>query len=180
MNSKILKNLNKAHQSKEKMLRILENTDSDQLIFAPDVQNWNMLQVAEHCKNIESSVLFMLNKYRDYPSKPTGLKESINAFTLKLALNSGFKYKVPPIKNLIPEGKSSLQDIKREWKEVRSNLVVYLESFPDEKLNQTIFKHPSAGFLNIVNTVDFIHNHTVHHLKQIQRLNKAYNKLNQK
>lgn len=180
MNSRLIRNINKANQSKEDMLMTLANTEQDQLLFKPDLQNWNMLQVAEHCKNIESSVLYMLNKYRNYPFRPTGIKEGFNAFLLKLALNSGIKFKVPPIKNLIPEGKNSLKKINDDWNEVRIELEKYLENFPDERLNHTIFKHPSAGFLNIINTVDFIHNHTKHHQKQIERLKKAFKKENNK
>lgn len=179
MNSKLLKKINKAHQSKDGMLQLLENTDPDLLLFKPDDESWNMIQVAEHCKNIESAVLFSLNKYRDYPSRPVGIKQTFNALLLKIALNSRFKYKVPAIKGLVPEGKSSLQEIKNEWNNVRNKLIKYLENFPEVKLNHAVFKHPHAGFLNIVNTIDFIHNHTLHHQKQISRLSRTYREMNE-
>jgi len=175
MHPKLLNKVNKAAKSQQMMISELNNPDPELLIFKPDVNSWNILEVVEHCKNVDALTFTYLKKYQDYPSRPAGIKENIRGILLKLALKGGFKFKVPN-KSLLPEGKFSPQELAEKWIAIRMEIIKFLETFPEEKLNHAIFKHPRAGYITIVQTIDFINDHTIHHRNQISRIKETYGK----
>lgn len=174
MHPKISNKLDKAAVSQLQMISEIMDSNLKLILFKPDEQSWSILEVAEHCHNIESAIINNLIKYKDYPSQSAGIKAFINFILLKVAMKGGLRFKAPPIKGLSPEGKHSPEEITSNWKRIREKLIQYLEVFPDEKLNHTVFKHPRAGFITISQTVDFINDHTLHHLKQIDRIKQNY------
>jgi len=156
------------------MLKEIAHDNYSLLSYKPNEGSWSILEVVEHCKNIETSILYSLIKYKDYPSRNLGIKEALSFGLLKLAMFGGFKFKVPPIPGLFPGGKASPNEISVSWNDTRKNLVAYLESFPHDKIDHSVFKHPRTGYINIVQTIDFINDHTLHHQKQIKRIQKSF------
>ncbi|MDQ3393971.1 MAG: DinB family protein [Bacteroidota bacterium] len=174
MHPKLLKEIIEAADSQGQMLHTILNADPALQKYKQDPHSWNLLEVGEHCKNIETSILINLIKYQDFPSRNSGMRDHYNAFLLKVAMKAGFRFKVPPIKNLLPVGNLTVEEVADSWRKIRNELLAYLEVFPEHKINHTVFKHPRAGYLTIVQTIDFINDHTLHHQNQLKRITSNY------
>lgn len=163
---------------KDELISIILSCSDDERHYKPDDKTWNMIEVAEHCHNIEKGVLFILNRNLKTLIKPSGLGEMVRSKILSLFLFLPIRYKAPKVQGILPEGNVDLEKIISEWSGTRKKLEEYLDHFPDEKLGFLVFKHPIAGKLNLKQTLKFLHEHTAHHHTQLHRLKKLYLKSN--
>jgi len=67
------------------------------------------------------------------------------------------------------------QELINKWDRSRKEFRDYLGDFDSDKLQYFIFKHPIAGKLNILQALEFINYHMIHHQKQIERIKKLNN-----
>ena len=148
---------------------ILINSDGRQLSFAPESKKWNMLQLIDHLVKVERNTLDFMKRF-DFArsNQKLGLLSYFNSFLLKILLLSPLKFKVP-VASVEAEVKDKTL-LLTEWEQLRSEMREYLNSFPLDKKDNFIFKHPSAGKLNIVQTIQFLNFHLAHHKPQIKRL----------
>jgi uncharacterized damage-inducible protein DinB len=88
---------------------------------------------------------------------------------LTLALRYRKKIKAPAI---LPEptGNRTFKEWRREWEASRRQWQQLLENTPEKLLQKELFKHPLAGYLTLRQTLDFITEHTLHHVAQVKRL----------
>lgn len=100
---------------------------------------------------------------------PSSLSNHIKSFLLKLALQSGRKYKAPAPVATVPDT-AILSDLRKEWDDVRFTLEDVLTETPDDLLDKCLFKHPFAGPLTLPQTLTFLQDHFDHHLRIIQQL----------
>ena len=68
----------------------------------------------------------------------------------------------------------------KKWGTIRSSLKEYIDKFPKEYLDKEIFKHPIAGWLNLLQTINFLQNHFDHHKLQILKRIEEYKTINNK
>lgn len=169
---------NLVEKRKDELIEIILSCSEEERNYKPDDKSWNMIEVAEHCHNIEKGVLFILNRNLKTLTKSSGLKELVWSKILSLSLFLPIRYKAPKIQGILPEGNLNLEKIITEWDSTRKKLEEYLDHFPDEKLGFLVFKHPLAGKLNLKQTLRFLHEHTAHHHIQLHRLKKLYLKNN--
>lgn len=100
---------------------------------------------------------------------PSSISNHIKSFLLKLALQSGRKYKAPAPVATVPDT-AILSDLRKEWDDVRFTLEDVLTETPDDLLDKCLFKHPFAGPLTLPQTLTFLQDHFNHHLRIIQQL----------
>lgn len=138
----------------------------------PAAEAWNLAQVCHHIWLAEDSTLRFVTQKT--PLKPTFIQK-IRSFVLgnvlKVLLKTPLKFKAPKVVLTdINRQTMSYDQIMERWQETAKAWESYLATFPSEKNNLHIFKHPIAGPLNIEQTLRFLITHCQHHQFQLERI----------
>ena len=91
-------------------------------------------------------------------------------WVLKLSQRFPFKFKAPGYLVEHTPTSEPLADLVQRWNAERGKLRKFLEEIKDEDLHKLVYKHPVAGYLNVLQALDFMNEHFRHHLPQINRL----------
>lgn len=135
--------------------------------------DWSAAQVLYHLWLSEKGTAESLKKKLNDPDarkEKAGLSASLRAYALRRALkNKRAKFKAPPIVADIPE-KPDYTVLKSDYLTTRDELYKILALFDRETAGSAIFKHPRAGKINILQTLDFLQDHLDRHADQIRRI----------
>lgn len=142
--------------------------------FKPSAESWNMLQVLEHMVITEQmSIRYLVTKGLLKSKKAGGKWHLFRGLYLSFMLKSPLKFKVPEVKGIKPKGETKKEVLIQDWASSRRQLQSFLEEFPEDKLNDLIFRHPVAGWLTIGGTLRFFADHISHHRQQLSRIRKS-------
>ncbi|HEY8403438.1 MAG TPA: DinB family protein [Flavobacteriales bacterium] len=161
----------------DKFLAALEAFSEEQLVSKEDSENWSPNQVMEHLLIAESGTLgYMLKKTSGGWDALPEVDNLSNPEAVGLIdrLNSTMRIKAPAI---LPEptNKISKDELIAKWKQLRTELELFVHSIPHKNLNKMVFRQPSAGPMNIIQTLQFMEAHVGHHLHQIERIKRKNN-----
>jgi hypothetical protein len=146
----------------------LDSLNEEQRKFSTDSEKWNSLQVVLHLMTAEKLSLFYMKRKADSSEEfmTSGFLSKIRLLVLKIAFSLPFKYKAPRITD--STGKEpEYEKLKSDWKTVRSELKLFIETLDKKILKSEILKHPRVGMINMEQALDFMLTHIVHHKKQI-------------
>lgn len=172
MQPALQKSFDRMEASRLRILKLAQPLSEPQVHASPGPGEWSVVQVLEHIVTIELTVLRAVQKQLAKAElRPSGIGTGFRSLLLTLALRYRKKFKAPAI---LPEptGDRSLAEWQREWEASRRQWRQVLESVPEKLLRKELFKHPRAGYLTLGQTLDFITEHTHHHVAQVQRLAK--------
>lgn len=160
--------------SRNRLLDELAGLDDDQLNIAPAAGKWSINQHIAHLVLVEDAALANIRYKLQQQDKlqDNGFAQTVRAFLMKLALQSGRKYKAPAIVADVP-ATCHLPELRQQWDQVRFELEDELTSFPQQLLEKGVFKHPMAGYLTISQTLAFIQDHFIHHKRIVQAQKEA-------
>ena len=80
------------------------------------------------------------------------------------------KYNAPKhLKANTPEA-VALEELDRRWTVLRNDLLQFLESIEESNVHKLVYKHPIAGRFDVIQCLQFMREHYLHHLPQIKRL----------
>lgn len=172
-----MKKLAKKHQElielKNAWLTQIKDIPAEKLNHKNSEDEWSLTQVFSHIIESETGT----NKYINYKLKEidslanTGFKNMLNSMGLNSALKSNKKFKAPQVVSN-PTNNLTYTEIKEQWDKSREYLAKTVSDYPSNAIKKAIFKHPKVGYLNILQTLDFLINHIKHHQKQLDRLIK--------
>ncbi|NMM48434.1 DinB family protein [Marinigracilibium pacificum] len=164
--------LKKFHLS---FLDTLENEPAEFLFFKLNEEKWNSAQIINHLMKVEKNTFDFISHF-DFNRKKekTGIRNLINSFMLNAFLKSTMKAKVPT-KAIEPDENPDIETMIQFYREHTIKFEKFIDQFPQDKLDFFIFKHPLAGKLNILQTIEFLTNHSLHHSIQITKLKRIYN-----
>jgi len=169
MLAKLQKDFDTLNNSLDQTLRYMDGLSIEKL-FASNSGEWNSAQILNHLMDAEKGTLAYLTKKMQTPKDeiPTGgLPSKIRSILLGRALrNDNKKFKAPPMRSELPE-RPNYDNVKSEYLEVRKKLGLLLEQFDKTMVGKAYFKHPVAGRITIVQTMEFLKNHHDRHVKQI-------------
>lgn len=172
MNKELEQSYHQLIETKKAFLKRIKEKTVEQQAFKPDESSWSMVEVFEHILLSEGGILKYLKKRPPAETEyKVGLKSKIAYAAAAQFYKSSGKVKVP-IKGLTPEGKRSLDDLIQESDENNAFIHSIIVDFPEEKLKYSVFKHPVSGAMTMQNTIKFFNNHIVHHVHQLNRLEK--------
>ncbi len=133
--------------------------------------DWSLIQVLNHIIDVERGTCgYVFNKLtseKELP--PIKIKNKIASFILNKNLKSDKKFKAPAIVSN-PSNSETLEQVLEKWDETRFNWQELIETFPRDLSKKAVFRHPLAGNLNILQTLEFMYNHLKHHQPQIEKL----------
>lgn len=149
----------------------LDSLYDEQRHYSLEPEKWNSLQIALHLKTSEKLSLIYMKRKADSNEELTksGFLSKIRLLVLRIAFNLPFKYKAPRITD--STGKTpKYENLKSDWKTVRSELKSLIQDLDEEILRSELLKHPRVGMINMKQALDFMLTHLVHHKKQIERI----------
>lgn len=166
---KLEKKYNKLNESLDKLLEYTDSLSQDKLNQSPEGK-WNASQIFYHLKESEQGTLAYLTKKIQAPVDEVeggGLRSKIRAFFLSKALRSRKnKFRVPSVFKEIPDN-PSYNDTRSEYLETRKKFGMLLDRFDKKMMGKAYFKHPRAGKITIMQTLEFLKDHFDRHADQI-------------
>jgi hypothetical protein len=158
-------------KSRNKLLNDLQGIDDTLLNTCPAEGKWSIGQIAAHLLQVEQLTIgYIQNKLsKEEELHTTSIKNMVSSVILKVALNSGMKFKAPKVAASVPDV-VSLDKVRTQWDETRYKLEDLLTEIPPAMLDKCLFRHPYAGMLNASQTLTFLQDHFNHHLHQINHL----------
>lgn len=175
MNKDLKQSYQQFINTKRTFLGLIKEKTQEQQTFKPSEDEWNMLEVLEHILISEGGILGYFKKNPPAETEyKVGLKSKM-AYALLAKLYKSSKKVKAPIKILNPKGDKSLKELLGQADKYNILLQSIIMDFPEEKLKYSVFKHPVSGAMTMQNTIDFFTNHILHHLHQLNRLEKHAN-----
>lgn len=133
---------------------------------------WSAMQVLHHLILVEQNALAYVRKKLSYQPvlEKSGLLTALRMALLRVALISPIKFKAPrsAAAERIPEA-ANFADTRALWDKARADWTAFLEQMPDELNEKAVFKHPRAGRLSWVQTLEFLAGHFARHQRQVRR-----------
>jgi len=171
MNTELSTALEAFSQARIDFIKKVEDIPREQRSQHP-AEGWNILQVMEHVITSEVGTLEYMKKktlapYADIPL--AGEESEAGSAQLNRALQSEKKWKAPDVLP-DPTGAQSFDNMLAYWDNLRGKYRVFLDELNPGYYNRAIFKHPFSGRLNLIQTIDFLTNHIVHHGYQVDRI----------
>jgi uncharacterized damage-inducible protein DinB len=164
------KSFDRMEASRFRILQLAESLSEPRAHVSPAPGEWSVVQVVEHMVTIDAMVLKFVQKQLTRPDlRPAGIGTWMRAVLVTLALRYRKKIKAPAVLPP-PTGSRSLAEWRDEWEASRRQWRETLEAVPEKLRHKELFKHPLAGYLTLGQTLDFITEHTLHHVPQVQRL----------
>jgi hypothetical protein len=74
---------------------------------------------------------------------------------------------------MVPDGNTSLSELRHQWEENLSWLRDYLDTLRPEDLQRAVFRHPIAGPMTVAQTIHMARLHFDVHFRQISKLKSS-------
>ena len=136
----------------------------------PEDGGWSPGQVLAHVIEAERMSLAYVRKKTQAPEsiRQRSLRHWFNGVVLSTAMRTPLKFQVPPTVGEPPDN-VVLEELQRDWQEVREGWRELLNSFPPQLHNKTVYRHPVAGPLSMDQSLAFLVRHLERHARQIRR-----------
>ncbi|MEM1054071.1 MAG: DinB family protein [Bacteroidota bacterium] len=156
---------------------VLDSFSREALAWRPAPDAWSATDVLEHLIRTERGYLVRLGRQiaAGENRKPVGAP-SLEAFQkLSTFLRSDRKTRVPEAVARLagPSGDADYGELRATWDGLDDAWRQRLAEVPDELREAGLVGHPIAGALTAEATVQFVTDHTRHHLHQLNRLRNA-------
>lgn len=165
----------KLEESRNSLLAELEGIDEELLNTPAAEGKWSVNQIVAHLIQSEQLInSYIQRKVKEEETLQTGtIVQEFRSLLLRMALNSGMKFKAPAAVAQVPQ-QVSLPSLRNQWDAARYQLEDTLTELPHELLDKCVFRHPYAGMLTIGQTLVFLQDHFNHHARQIIRLRRQW------
>ena len=168
---KLQKKFDKLEQCTNELIKKMQTHTHKELNKPLEKNKWSAFQHLEHLILVETASINYIAKKINFASKvkDAGLKNKLRFSLLKLYFVFPIiKAKAPTTVANVPN-ESDLVSIEARWKKKRQSLIDILSLVDDHMLPKEFFKHPIAGKLNLLQTLDFLTTHLNHHKKIVYK-----------
>jgi len=174
MRKELLKAFEAAEADRKALLAKLDAYGEDVLTRKPAPDAWSVVEVLAHLVKAETGTLNYLRKKLEVgghrkASPFAGLRKSFLNFVLGLPI----KFKAPKVAQLDKGVSMSYAEAKAQWIAVREGLGNEYQRIDEALIVHDLFKHPFAGKLNLVQSTEFMRQHMLRHVGQVERTLKA-------
>lgn len=170
MRKELLKAFEAAETDSKALLSKLDTFGEDVLTRKPDPDAWSVVEVLAHLIKAETGTLNYLRKKLEVgghqkASPFAGLRKAFLNFVLGLPI----KYKAPKVAQLDKGVYMSYAEARAQWNAVREGLGTEYQRIDEKLIAHDLFKHPFAGKLNLVQSTEFMRQHMLRHIGQVER-----------
>ena len=156
-------------RTRRALLEDLANLNEDQLKKKPGPSEWSILQIVQHMVLAEREVMQYLPEPEELIHRKRGLRARIFYVVVLLILRWNIRVPVPS-KRMVPDGNTSLSELRQQWDENLRWFRGYLDSLGPGDLKRAVFSHPVAGPLTGPQAGTLAQYHFEAHLRQIKKV----------
>lgn len=166
----LLQAFDRMEKERQTLLKQLESYPNDVLEKKPDADSWSVTEVIYHLKIAEEGALKYMHKKLEVgghskAKASAGLKQRFLNFMVSLPI----KFKAPKVAQLPKDADVSYPQAVAEWAGVRNTLKSQYASVEESIIGNELFKHPSMGKMNLVQSARFMRQHMQRHIGQIEK-----------
>ena len=154
---------------RRRLLDEVEHLEPERLTAKPLPGKWSILEIVEHLVVGDREVLQGLPKPSALVDRHRRLRDRVGYRMVMFVLACHIPAKVPSPRYL-PQGQSSLPDLRRDWDEMQQWLRSYVERLDRGDPATAVFGHPIAGPMTMQQVLDMGKLHLATHTRQIRRL----------
>jgi hypothetical protein len=156
---------------------LLERLDAyadGQHAFQPAPDCWSLAGVVQHLVLVEEA--FVRYGRRQTATRPQRVtfESRLKARIALAVLARDVRIRVP-VAAVIPAAHVPIALLGPRWAAARADLLAYLAELPGPAWARTAFFHPRTGWITAPGGLRFLHAHTRHHIRQIDRIIGAEN-----
>lgn len=156
-------------------LKLPDSYSEQQLCWQPSDGSWSMAQVIDHLYRSETATFRFVRAF-DFSRRDQqlGWGSSLRSALTRWALYMPLRFKKPAgLPEPIAPGRGEVRPMLEAWEKDIAQFGAYLSTFPGEKRDRFVFKHPLAGKFTLSQTLDFLTAHLLHHRQQIRRIEET-------
>jgi hypothetical protein len=156
-------------------LKLPDGYSEQQLHWQPAAGSWSMAQVIDHLYRSESATFRFVRAF-DFSrrNQQLGLGSALRSALTKWALHMPLRFKKPAgLPEPAADDRGEVRPILDAWEKDIAEFGAFLETFPADKCDRFVFRHPLAGRFNLNQTLDFLTAHLLHHRQQIRRIQET-------
>jgi hypothetical protein len=143
-----------------------------QLQFRPGPGAWSLAELMQHLVLVEESTLEFLRSKPPRPASTRTLAHRLRWAMFATVAPRSIRVRVP-VAAVKPVGDVPVDALVVRWEAAREQLGAYLDGITISQLPMVVMKHPIGGPLPVIETLEFIRLHLVHHGHQIRRIRSA-------
>ncbi len=152
------------------LFKLLETVPEERLNLKPSEDKWSIVQIVFHIVKADRvSVFAIVKELKSGKNVKSGSDAEFRSARLVEAMKSDTKFKAPGLFAKVPDT-YDLGELQKKWETSRVQLKEILEELPEEAGDLELYEHPYAGRLSLIQGLEFLHHHYLHHLKQIKKL----------
>ena len=151
------------------LLDEVEALSADRLTARPRPGKWTILEIVEHLVLAERDVLRNSPEPSRLVERRRDLKARVSYPLVLFVLKYGIPVEVPSPR-MVPTGRASLADLRRDWDESQRWLRSYIDGLDRNGFGRAVFEHPVTGPLTVAQAVRLGQVHVETHARQISRL----------
>jgi DinB superfamily len=156
-------------QQRAALLERLEAYTDRQHAFQPTPDCWSIAGVVQHLVLVEEALVrYGRREAAARPARVT-LRSRLKQRVVLAVLSRDVRVPVP-VAAIVPVAHVPIALLGPRWTAARADLQAYLNELPGPAWARTAFFHPSTGWITAAGGLRFLHAHTRHHLRQIDRI----------
>jgi hypothetical protein len=156
-------------EDRQRLLDEVERLEPERLTAKPLPGKWSILEIVEHLVVGDREVLQGLPDPSALVDRRRRLRDRMGYRMVMFVLACHIPAKVPSPRYL-PQGQSSLPDLRRDWDEMQQWLRSYVGRLDRGDPAKAVFGHPIAGPMTMQEVLDMGKLHLATHTRQIRRL----------
>ncbi len=167
---RLLKYFERMESERQELLRNLSGYSDELLSQKPTADQWSVAEVIDHLATSETGAMNYMRKKIEYGGHgPSALTAGLKQRLLNLAISLPIRYRVPKILERKETSAIGYRETLDRWNAIRSAMRTEYSELDPAIVGNGLFKHPSAGKLNLIQGVRFMRRHMNRHIGQIHR-----------
>jgi uncharacterized damage-inducible protein DinB len=158
-------------RQKGAFLNDLATWDPAQLRLCCKPGSWSALQVLDHIIRTERGILAeMQQNVRQCDRVP--LVHRVTSDLLILLMRSPARVKVPGLVSrvILPGNEVDLPELTTAWNDSQSQLEKWANELRGNQTRFAGFRHPVSGWMSVLQAIQFLAAHVLHHRYQLRRI----------
>jgi hypothetical protein len=172
MAERVWKRLGDFNRRRLLLLEEVGQLSEEQIYSRPHTDGWSILQILQHLVLAERAVLEPIMGKKTAAPGRRGLRNLLGYALVVLVLRWDLPVPVPS-EEMVPDGQTTLAELRRQWDENYRVLERHLEDLRDENSDPAVFRHPVTGSLTAAQMIRIAELHLCSHQRQIQRALRA-------
>ena len=174
MNPAFEKGIKKINAQLDEVIERAGKYSHQQLNFKPSKSEWSIMQVFQHMIMAETNTNIYLRKkiLGGNQLEEAGIWTNIKTALLRGFMYTPLKFKAPPGVDVKMDEEHDFEELVKEWRHQRNEIISFLSVLDDSMANKILFKHGIGIKMNLEQMLQWMFVHLDRHSSQIDNIIK--------